>query len=244
MAIKKKNSKDNIKKTVSKKSQAKKNESSSQFAPVRFLTSGITPDMNREQLDICTEKLNKSARNQKLNLLAIYTSQGWMAGGYDSFKDYTDCRLSITYDAALKQARAAEVAYLNFGIKSVGKFSDASMLTLVDFSDKQIKKILKRISKSSRHDPIEDFSLTARQVEDAIRDVYPSYGKEVIQHKEVVKDQDRLEKLKKFDTELKNQSDDIPVAKALITAFAETQSGRNIEIAIKFLSSHLEEMEA
>lgn len=248
MAVKQKKKKLNsigsTKKTVSKKNKAKKNESLAKFTPVRFLTSGITPDMNREQLDICTVKLNASARNQKLNLLAIYASHGWMAGGYDSFKDYTEDCLCITYDAALKQARAAEVAYLNFGIKSVGKFSDASMLALVDFNDKQIKKILNRIRKNCQHDPIEDFSLTASQVKNAIHDAFPSDGIDVTQHKEVIKDQERHEKLKKFETALDNQSEDIHVAEALITSFAETQSDKNIKAAINFLSTYLEEKES
>lgn len=243
MAIHKKcsTSNDSTKKAISKKIKGKQIEASELFIPMRFLTSGSEQVMTDVQLGICTDKVNKSAKNLKLNLLAIYTSDGWKAGGYSSFKDYAECCLDITYDAALKQAMAAQIAYHSIGINAVGKFSDASMLAMKGFTDKQQKKILKRVRKHSLHDPINDHSLTASQVEKAIQDLHPSTSKEDKQQKEVVKDQKRLNKLKKFDSELKNQSDDISVAEALITAFVETQSDRNIEVAFKFLSSYLEE---
>lgn len=224
-----------------KKTNDKQIKTSAQFAPVRFLTSDTVQTMSNEQLEICTNKVNTSTKNLKLNLLAIYTSNGWMAGDYSSFKDYVECCLKISYDAALKQAIAAQIAYSSIGINAVGKFSDASMLAMKGFTDSQQKEILKRVRKQSSHDPINDHSLTASQVEKAIKDLYPSINKEDKQQKEEKKDQKRLNKLKKFESKLKSQSEDITIAEAIITTFAETQSDRNIEKAIELLSSYLEE---
>jgi hypothetical protein len=237
MAVKRKNlnSKNNSNKTMIKN---KKHKTSKHFQPIRFLTSGTTPEMNNKQLKSCTKKVNQSAKNLKLVLLSVYISQGWIAGGYDSFKDYVLCSLNITYNAALKQAIAAEVAYKSIGFDAVGKFSDASMLAMKGFTYKEQKKILNRACEQSPHDPINDHSLTASQVKKAIEDLNLRTSK---QEKEEETVQKRPKKLKDFEAELKNQSDDIPVAKALITAFAKTQSSRNIKAAIKFLSSHLEE---
>ncbi|MGE6648484.1 hypothetical protein ACQKE0_04325 [Shewanella colwelliana] len=244
MAVQKKKTINSTKKAISKKTKGKQIEASEQFKPKRFLTSGSEQVMTDMQLDICTDKVNTSTKNLKLTLLAIYVSKGWKAGGYISFKDYVESSLNITYDAALKQAIAAEIAYRSIGINAVGKFSDASMLAMKGFTDVAQKKIVKHLRKKSPRDPIKDHSLTASQVEKAIQDLYPSTSNENKQKKEAVKDLERLNKLKKFESELKSQSDDITVAEALITAFAKTQTDRNIEEAIKLLSSYLEEKEA
>jgi hypothetical protein len=224
-----------------------------------------------EQLNII---VNTSQIELKQALFIIYENKGYEALGCDDFKAYVKKYLTLSYDAALKQALAAKVAYVINGLDAIGFYSDNSMLPMKDLSDVQIKNVVEQIEeehdmditirgKYTRKmveaamreldllDDIDDVPVSDRdddQAEDEELDVEPPTKEK--QHSSTPKTDSSptlSNSLKQFLKALKKKTAEHGDTKAIFTSFIETNSGKNPETvkkAIKLLSKHLKTLEA
>jgi hypothetical protein len=216
--------------------------------------------------------VNTSRIELKQALLIIYKNKGYKKRGCADFKAYVKKYLSLSYDAALKQALAAKVAYVVNGLDAIGFYSDNSMLAMKDLSDVQIKNVVEQI-KEHGEDIIINGKYTRKMVEAAMReldllddidDVPDSDRDDQAEDEELEVEPPTKEKqnsstpkadssptlsnsLKQFLKALKKKTAEHGDTKAIFTSFIETNSGKNPETvkkAIKLLSKHLKTLEA
>lgn len=186
-----------------------------------------------EQLNII---VNTSQIELKQALFIIYENKGYEALGCDDFKAYVNKYLTLSYDAALKQALAAKVAYVINGLDAIGFFSDNSMLPMKDLSDVQIKNVVEQIEEEHDMDITIRGKYTRKMVEAAMRELGlldkddSDEGLEVVEDEEDAVDQtdDDLGFDDSDDEEL--DSDTRPVAKANISTSKQSSKAKQTYI--------------
>jgi hypothetical protein len=119
-----------------------------------------------EQLNII---VNTSQFELKQALFIIYENKGYKELGCADFKAYVKKYLTLSYDAALKQALAAKVAYVVNGLDAIGFYSDNSMLAMKDLSDDQIEDVVEKIEEEHGDGVTINGEYTRKMVEAAMR---------------------------------------------------------------------------
>lgn len=124
--------------------------------------------LSKKQMKCLTKCINNLTRDAKVIVYFIYKNKGYKKLKCKDFKSYIETHTSLTYDAAIKQVNAAEIAYSIGGKKAIGKFSDASMLAMKKLNKKEINTVIKAIKKTHGESKITKIKLTEEMVKEAI----------------------------------------------------------------------------
>lgn len=128
-------------------------------------------NLNKKQVKILTKCINKSTREAKVIIYFVYKNKGYKKLKCKDFKSYIETFTSLSYDAAIKQVNAADIAYSIGGKKAIGKFSDASMLAMRKLKEKEINAVIKAIKKTHGEPKITKIKLTEEMVKEAIAEL-------------------------------------------------------------------------
>jgi|GEM_PF-6853855 len=176
-----------------------------------------------------TEQLKRTGLAEKVLLLQMYNSKSYEIA-YTTFKAFVEAELTISYDAAFKQALAASKAYEIGGLEAVGRFSDASMLGLIKLTKEECYKVIRYLKEEYLVDPIEDYSLTAKQVKEAVLELYP----------EKVKPSKHDKKLDDLIAKISEKLEKKPLYVAVLTTIEKEMDKKQIKNAIKYLKKQSE----
>ncbi|TVL16327.1 hypothetical protein [Shewanella algae] len=124
--------------------------------------------LSKKQVECLTQCINNSTRDTKVLVYFVYKNKGYKKLKCKDFKSYIETFTSLSYDAAIKQVNAADVAYSIGGKRAIGKFSDASMLAMKKLKEKEINAVIKAIKKTHGESKITKIKLTEEMVKEAI----------------------------------------------------------------------------
>jgi len=127
---------------------------------------GLT--LNSKKMKKLCKALTSSSKLTKSILYIIYTNNGYKNLGYSSFKAFVENELTITYDAAWKQARSAKIAYSICGQAGIDLFSDSSMLAHIYLNNEEINEVKLLIESKHGKEMTTEGKYTQKIVEEAI----------------------------------------------------------------------------
>jgi hypothetical protein len=127
---------------------------------------GLT--LNSKKMKKLCKAVTSYSKLTKSILYIIYTNDGYKNLGYSSFKAFAEKELTITYDAAWKQARSAKIAYSICGQAGIDLFSDSSMLAMKDLNNEEINEVKLLIESTYGKEMTTEGKYTQKIVEEAI----------------------------------------------------------------------------
>jgi len=101
----------------------------------------------------CIELINASTKTQKTALFLVDNTKSYVALKCHSLKEFVEKHTSLTYDAAVKQLEAARIAVQHFGFEFINYFSDASLRTLMQIQNFNVREqVIEKICSDNKVD--------------------------------------------------------------------------------------------